>query len=179
MDTRPQDVVDELELDEKQKFSYSKVTEKLNEAEHRASTGGLFNESSIQTRYDRIKKEEVSGEAGQPDRAGEDKPSGQASQLPPHVIRPELIPELLDIIREEIQPMLWADWRSLTTQEEIPPATPHKKGSKKYKGRRDKLPICRVDKVLLDFFRREREQKGISASELMQRILWNYFGKPP
>ena len=60
----------------------------------------------------------------------------------------------------------------------IPPPYPKVKGSKRYQGDRVTLPGLRIDKRLYDLFEGERRKLAISASELMQRLLWQHFGRP-
>ena len=62
--------------------------------------------------------------------------------------------------------------------ERLPPPTPRKPKSREFEGERETLPGCRVDRVLADLFQKERARGGISASDLMQRILWEHYQRP-
>ena len=60
-----------------------------------------------------------------------------------------------------------------------PPSIPQRPGSKAYIGSRATLPGTRVDRVLFEMFNAERRKCGLTATELMQRILWLHYRKPP
>ncbi|MEW6351602.1 MAG: hypothetical protein AB1646_21335 [Thermodesulfobacteriota bacterium] len=60
----------------------------------------------------------------------------------------------------------------------LPPSVPKVKGTKKYLGERATLGGTRIDKVLFDAFETERKALGISASELMGRILYTHYERP-
>ncbi|MEW6352208.1 MAG: hypothetical protein AB1646_24405 [Thermodesulfobacteriota bacterium] len=60
----------------------------------------------------------------------------------------------------------------------LPPPVPRVKGTKKYLGERATLGGTRIDRVLFDAFETERKTLGISASELMGRILFTHYRRP-
>jgi hypothetical protein len=157
-----------LDLKEKQGLSYAKVAERLNEAGYTTATGGLFKKSSVQTRYEIIRKQRENGERSEP--------PGEPCESSPVAIPPEWLEPLRQLIRKEINQ---ASPACNDIAIDSPPSTPRKKGSKEYQGERETLPGCRIDKVLFDRFEAERERTHVSASGLMQKILWNYFQRPP
>jgi hypothetical protein len=59
-----------------------------------------------------------------------------------------------------------------------PSSIPKRPGSKAYVGSRATLPGTRVDRVLFQMFNAERRKCGLTATELMQKILWLHYGKP-
>jgi len=67
--------------------------------------------------------------------------------------------------------------KETTTAQFEPPPIPRKPKSKEYKGERETLPGCRIDKELFDLFEEDRKKAG-SASLVMQKILWTYYGRP-
>ena len=83
------------------------------------------------------------------------------------------------MIQEEIKAMMPDVAKGAETANIIPPPYPKVKGSKRYQGNRVTLPGLRVDKRLYDLFEGQRRKLAINASELMQRILWAHFGRPP
>jgi hypothetical protein len=88
---------------------------------------------------------------------------------------------LRNLIRSEIAEMMSIDsakHANIAKLETLPPLTPRIKGTKKFQGERVTLPGARIDKNLFELFESERRNLAISASELMQRILWAHFGKP-
>lgn len=96
----------------------------------------------------------------------------------PTTIPPEWLEPLRNLIREEIQAMNPNVAINADTALSLPPKTPRLPKSKKYAVDRVTLPGCRVDQVLFRRFEQLRIESGNSASEAMQRILWNYFGRP-
>jgi hypothetical protein len=99
------------------------------------------------------------------------------------------IADLRNLIRKELETMIDAIGANHAntatvantaqiTESDIPPAIPKVAKTKKFQGERATLPGCRIDKVLADLFDEERKEARISASELMQRILWSRYGKP-
>ena len=125
---------------------------------------------------ERLAQEEGDAVVTPPELPKKDKQSEKPS---PAIIPPEWVAGLRELIREELRTMLAENRTAISTGMDAPPLTPRKEGSKEYRGERETLPGCRVDAVLFDRFEEERNKTGISASELMQRILWNAFGKPP
>lgn len=94
---------------------------------------------------------------------------------------PEMIEDVRALVREELQ-AISEEAANLAkgskADVEMPPQTPRVPGSKKFQGKRATLPGCRVDQVLYDLFRNECNRLDVSASGLMQRVLWLYFNKP-
>ncbi|AFM27819.1 hypothetical protein [Desulfomonile tiedjei] len=99
------------------------------------------------------------------------------------------IADLRNLIRKEMKTMIDAIGANHAntatvantaqiTESDIPPAIPKVAKTKRFQGERATLPGCRIDKVLADLFEDERKEARISASELMQRILWNRYGHP-
>jgi hypothetical protein len=95
----------------------------------------------------------------------------------PTTIPLEWIAPLRKLIREEMQTMTPNAAMATNAPDLAPPPTPREEGSKKYKAKRATLPGCRVDKVLYDKFVEDRDKAG-SASQIMQKILWTYYGRP-
>jgi len=99
----------------------------------------------------------------------------EPSQL---TLSPEIIAALRTIARKEIQSVIANHAIPAQREEDRPPEIPRKKGSRQYEGDRVTLPGCRIDRVLFERFETERRKLAISASELMQRILWRAFDRP-
>jgi hypothetical protein len=85
-----------------------------------------------------------------------------------------------ELIREEISYMqVTTEARNdIRKTSEQPPIVPRKPGARGLAGERETLPGCRVDGILYDLFVRQRENEGISASDLMSKILWLYYDQP-
>jgi|GEM_PF-2807275 len=93
-------------------------------------------------------------------------------------LSPDIIAALRTIAREEFQSMLANHTTPAQLEEDRPPVTPRIAGTRRYQGDRVNLPGLRIDKVLFERFENERRRLEVSASELMQRILWRAFGRP-
>lgn len=174
------------ELKEDQGLSFAQIAEQLTREGYVNAAGGTFTANSVKSRYGRW-KERGGREIQSPDVSAimpsdspeEDAASHGAPCEPCEASHDEIpaawLAPLRKLIRDEFQAMTGNVARIET---EKPPPTPRKKGSKEYEGERATLPGCRVDAVLHTLFEKERQAQGISASELMQWVLWAHFGKP-
>ncbi len=68
--------------------------------------------------------------------------------------------------------------RPANTAMEMPPERPKVPGKRKRAGQMTTMPGTRIDKALMDRFTEERRRLRLSASEMMQALLWNGLGKP-
>ena len=81
------------------------------------------------------------------------------------------------VVREELSSMQVTQTVAQTTANDFP-TVPRNPGARGLAGKRETLPGCRVDEVLYNRFNADRAEQRISASDLMNRILWHYYGKP-
>ncbi len=106
-----------------------------------------------------------------------DKGTGEGGEESQDTIPKAWVEPLEKMIEGKLKAMLGISLLSKSPPP-LPPAIPKVKGTKRYEGERVTLPGTRVDKVLADAFEQERVKAGVSASEFMQRILWQAFGRP-
>jgi len=89
--------------------------------------------------------------------------------------------EIHKMIQEEIQKAI-QDKTVPQFEIELPPVPggkiPGGKGRKVSPGERVKLGVT-VDSGIMKAFEAERKKRRVSASELMDALLWNALGKPP
>ncbi len=159
-----------IELKEQKGLSFPQIADRLYSEGYRPEGGGQFKQATLSERYESAKKRAAS----QPLQASQSLPSPEVneSREPSQAqISPELIATMRELIREEIKATTAPDSNL------DPPPIPRKPKSKEYEGDRKTLPGCRVDEVLFDLFEADRKKAG-SASLVMQKILWTYYGRP-
>ncbi len=153
------------QLKEDEGKTYAQISEILTQDGYQDSTGNPLSVKAIRSRFYRLTKKERS----QPSQAGE-----PSQEIPPEWLRP-----LRELIKEEIQSAMTAKGATVAkTDMELPPRRPKREGSREHAGDKATLGGTRIDRVLFDAFHQEREEAGISASELMERILWRHYDRP-
>jgi hypothetical protein len=86
--------------------------------------------------------------------------------------RDEIMKLIQTTVRKEIQTV-----RKLQTDQKIPPEPTKKESSRAFIVKRAKIAGT-TDQVLLDLFNQERKKLRLSASRMLDVVLWNYFNKP-
>ncbi len=136
-----------------------------------------FSDSEDSQTSQACEPETVTGEPCESIEPDEQQPcerSETSQEIPPEWLQP-----LRELIKKEIQSAMTANLvKSAKLDMDKPPRRPKREDSREHAGRKATLGGTRIDSVLFDAFHEEREKAGISASALMERILWLYFGKP-
>ncbi len=165
-----------MELRDQQGLTFSEIASRL------LTEGYYFDvekrswvPNEVRGRYRRAKAKQSSQPPPPP--PPREKAIEEPGESSPVTIPPEWLAPLRKLIREEVQAMMPNAAKETTTAQVEPPPIPRKPKSKEYEGERETLPGCRVDKVLYDKFIEDREKAG-SASLVMQKILWTYYGRP-
>jgi hypothetical protein len=79
-----------------------------------------------------------------------------------------------NIIKEEVALVVTGLLQPKTV---IPPEPVREEGGRAFTSKRVKIAGT-TDHVLLELFEKERKKKNLSASRMIDTILWNHFGKP-
>jgi hypothetical protein len=135
---------------------------------------------------------ETAAPSQDPQPSQKEKPSqpSQPSEAQPSQVSQELEARIREVVRDEL--ILHQAIIARPDRSEFP-ARPKEKPDKEAKettpkgkkppkarlaGQKHVLPGCVIDQVLFDMFEARREDRNVSASRLMEEILWVYFDRP-
>jgi hypothetical protein len=190
MESKKKDVKQRIVELKEQKSSHAQIADMLNSEGYLTSKGTPWTKGAVQMALSRIIK--AKGISCEPCESVDtpvipDTPSqrcepcescepSQPASMDSATLRKLIHEEIINMMPEIAKCAI--DENLSRPDADIPPAIPKLKGSKRLQGNRETLPGCRIDKALHELFEKERGTLGISASELMQRILWRHYGKP-